>query len=343
MLKVGELAARAGLTVRTLHHYDSIGLLSPSARSDAGYRLYNRDDVARLQQIQALRAFGMALSDIGAYLDSPAASPLAIVERQLSSLDQQIAQARHMREQLLRLRSRLTAGEETDLSIWLTTLEQMNMYEKHFSKEELARLPLYRNPEAQAEWQELVRHAQSLMNRGVAPDTREARAFAERWLGCVERDSGGDPAFILRLTAMAGQDPEAQKEMGLTPALLAYMRTAIAELRFGIYARYLPEATLQRMRRHEASHSDEWIGLAMKIRACMGADPDAQSAEALALTRQWFALFHDMVGDDPEVVAQFRRAGSTEPMLHLGTGIGDDVIGFLRRAMQNIQAQAAKA
>jgi DNA-binding transcriptional MerR regulator len=47
MLKVGELAERAGLTVRTLHHYDSIGLLRPSARSDAGYRLYDRNDVAR--------------------------------------------------------------------------------------------------------------------------------------------------------------------------------------------------------------------------------------------------------------------------------------------------------
>jgi DNA-binding transcriptional MerR regulator len=71
MLKVGELAALANLTVRTLHHYDSIGLLQPSARSDAGYRLYDRDDVARLHQIQALRAFGMSLSDIGLYLDSP--------------------------------------------------------------------------------------------------------------------------------------------------------------------------------------------------------------------------------------------------------------------------------
>lgn len=340
MLKVGELAARAGLTVRALHHYDGIGLLSPSARSDAGYRLYNRDDVARLHQIQALRAFGMALADIGAYLDRPDASPLAVVERQLAKLDRQILEAAHMRDQLLRLRARLAAGEETDLSIWLTLLTQMNMYEKYFSKEELARLPLYRNREAQAEWKELVREAQSLINRGVAPDAREAKAFAERWLGCVERDSGGDPAFILRLTAMSGQDPEAQKEMGLTPALLAYMRTAIAELRFAIYARYLPEATLARMRRHEASHSDEWIVLAMQIRECMQADPEAQSSQALALTRQWFALFHDMVGDDPEVVAQFRRAGSTEPMLHLGTGIGDDLVGFLRKAMGRIQAQA---
>jgi DNA-binding transcriptional MerR regulator len=62
MLKVGELAALANLTVRTLHHYDDIGLLRPSARSDAGYRLYSRDDVARLHQIQALRAFGMGLA-----------------------------------------------------------------------------------------------------------------------------------------------------------------------------------------------------------------------------------------------------------------------------------------
>ncbi|QOY95408.1 MerR family transcriptional regulator [Massilia sp. UMI-21] len=342
MLKVGELAARAGLTVRTLHHYDSIGLLSPSARSDAGYRLYDRDDVARLQQIQALRAFGMALADIGVYLDSPQASPLAVVERQLSSLDRQIAQAQHMREQLQRLRTRLAAGEDTDLSIWLTTLEQMTMYEKYFSKEELARLPLYQNRAAQAEWQELVKQAQSLIDRGVAPDAREAKAFAERWLGCVERDSGGDPAFILRLTAMTGQDPEAQQQMGLSPALLAYMRDAIAELRFAIYARYLPPATIERMRRHEASHCDEWIVLAMQIRACMQGDPKAQSGEALALTRRWFALFHDMVGDDPEVVAQFRRAGSLEPMLHLGTGIGDDVIAFLRQAMARMHAPAAQ-
>lgn len=338
MLKVGELAARAGLTVRTLHHYDSIGLLSPSARSDAGYRLYDRDDVARLQQIQALRAFGMVLADIGAYLDSPNASPLAIVERQLAALDRQIAEAAQMREQLLRLRARLADGEETDLSIWLTTLEQMNMYEKYFSQEELARLPLYQNRASQAEWRELVAHARSLVDRGVAPDSREARAFAERWLGCVERDSGGDPAFILRLTAMTWQDTAVQTEFGLSPELLAYMRSAINALRFDIYARYLPAATMERMRRHEAAHTDEWIVLATEIRACLGQDPEARSDAALTLAQRWFGMFTDMVGDDPEVVAQFRRAAATEPLLHLGTGIGDDVIGFLRKAGERMHA-----
>jgi DNA-binding transcriptional MerR regulator len=52
-LKIGELARRTGLTVRTLHHYDAIGLLKPSARSDAGYRLYDRNDVARLHPAAA--------------------------------------------------------------------------------------------------------------------------------------------------------------------------------------------------------------------------------------------------------------------------------------------------
>ncbi|WP_263404975.1 MerR family DNA-binding transcriptional regulator [Pseudomonas aeruginosa] len=54
LLKVGELAKQTGLTVRALHHYDDIGLLQPSARSDAGYRLYTPKDITRLHQIQAL-------------------------------------------------------------------------------------------------------------------------------------------------------------------------------------------------------------------------------------------------------------------------------------------------
>lgn len=68
LLKVGELARHSGLTVRTLHHFDEIGLPRPSARSEAGYRLYSRDDVARLHGIQALRHLGLPLKEIGAML-----------------------------------------------------------------------------------------------------------------------------------------------------------------------------------------------------------------------------------------------------------------------------------
>ena len=64
LLRVGELAKRTGVTVRALHHYDSIGLLQPSARSEGGYRLYDRDDVARLHGIQTLRRLGVPLAEM---------------------------------------------------------------------------------------------------------------------------------------------------------------------------------------------------------------------------------------------------------------------------------------
>lgn len=68
---VGEIARLAGITVRTLHHYDQIGLVSPRTRSDAGYRLYDDADVARLQQVLFYRATGMPLDDIARVMTDP--------------------------------------------------------------------------------------------------------------------------------------------------------------------------------------------------------------------------------------------------------------------------------
>src|SRR5215207_9287185 len=63
-LKVGELARRTGLTIRTLHHYDEIGLLKPSQHTDSGHRLYAAGDVARLQQVISLRQLGFTLLEV---------------------------------------------------------------------------------------------------------------------------------------------------------------------------------------------------------------------------------------------------------------------------------------
>ena len=70
---MGRLARRLGLTVRTLHHYDEIGLLVPSRRSGAGYRLYTEDDLTRLQHVVVYRRLGFALEEIALLLDDPAA------------------------------------------------------------------------------------------------------------------------------------------------------------------------------------------------------------------------------------------------------------------------------
>ncbi len=87
--KVGELAQAAGLTVRALHHYDQLGLLVPSARSFAGYRLYNERDVRRLYRIVALRRLGLGLDVIATALDGDELDLGAIVARQLEVVERQ--------------------------------------------------------------------------------------------------------------------------------------------------------------------------------------------------------------------------------------------------------------
>jgi DNA-binding transcriptional MerR regulator len=69
--RVRELAQISGVSIRTLHHYDEIGLLTPNARSQAGYRLYSEDDLIRLQQILIGRELGLSLEAIRRSLDDP--------------------------------------------------------------------------------------------------------------------------------------------------------------------------------------------------------------------------------------------------------------------------------
>ena len=102
--RVGELARATGLTVRTLHHYDDIGLLTASARSEGGHRLYDEVDVQRLYRIRLLRRLGLPLDQIAHALDDPAWSLRAALTRHRRDLAQRVrpraaarAPARHAR------------------------------------------------------------------------------------------------------------------------------------------------------------------------------------------------------------------------------------------------------
>lgn len=334
MLKVGELAERAGLTVRALHHYDSMGLLTPSARSAAGYRLYGRADVARLQQIQALRKLGMALSEIGAYLDRPDVSALAIVSRQLAALDRQIAQARRMHDQLSSLREQLLRGETPALSTWLNTLETMTMYDKYFSKQDLARLPLANNPAAAADWQALVAEVAALMEAGAGVGEPAVQAAALRWMTLLERDTAGDAQLLLQLDSMLLNEAAVQRESGISPALRGFVMRAIGEIKLEAYAGYLTADELARMRRHLQSRGAEWPALLGAVRAQMAADPSPATPAAAALAARWYALFQDMVGSDPATIPRFRLAVESEPRLQMGRAMDDTMLAWLRAAQR---------
>ncbi|MEV7421723.1 MerR family transcriptional regulator [Streptomyces sp. NPDC091212] len=95
---VGQVSAFAGVTVRTLHHYDKAGLLSPSGRSRAGYRLYNDADLALLQQILFYRELGFSLGEIAAILKDPQANALEQLRSRQRRLSEEIDRLRQLAE-----------------------------------------------------------------------------------------------------------------------------------------------------------------------------------------------------------------------------------------------------
>lgn len=95
---VGQVAGFAGVTVRTLHHYDDIGLLAPSARSTAGHRRYSDEDLDRLQQILFYRELGFPLDEVAVLLDDPDADPREHLRRRHAELTARMERLQRMTE-----------------------------------------------------------------------------------------------------------------------------------------------------------------------------------------------------------------------------------------------------
>ncbi len=110
--RVGEVATLTRVSIRTLHHYDRIGLVRPSARSAAGYRLYAEKDLLRLQQVLTLRYLGFPLKDIGRLLDRPDFDVLASLRIQRGALRQRIAELERIEGALGRVVERRVATGE---------------------------------------------------------------------------------------------------------------------------------------------------------------------------------------------------------------------------------------
>src|SRR4051812_47808201 len=87
---VGQVAERFDVTVRTLHHYDEIGLLVPTRRSPSGYRLYTDADVTRLRHVVVYRRLGFALEEIALLLDDPEVDVAEHLRRQRAAVMQRL-------------------------------------------------------------------------------------------------------------------------------------------------------------------------------------------------------------------------------------------------------------
>ena len=212
--KVGELAARTGLTVRTLHHYDAIGLLSPSGRRTesahgSGHRLYTAADVARLHQIVCLKQLGFSLEQVKEYMTRADYDPRKVVRLHLAKVRQQTAELTELGDKLEALATALGAADEVSPDTFLATIEVMTMIEKYYTPEQLEQLKQRKEQvgdsriqEAQAEWPRLMAEVRAAMDAGTDPADPKVQDMARRWVGLVNEFTGGDPGIFKSLSTM---------------------------------------------------------------------------------------------------------------------------------------------
>jgi DNA-binding transcriptional MerR regulator len=130
---VSQLATMAGVSVRTLHHYDQIGLLKPAGRTEAGYRLYGEQELLRLQQILFFKELDMPLGEVRQILDDPGFDQVTALEQHRQALQRRMKRLTRLLTTIDRTIDRLTEDEMTltdeELYEGFTT-EQIERYKR---------------------------------------------------------------------------------------------------------------------------------------------------------------------------------------------------------------------
>jgi DNA-binding transcriptional MerR regulator len=243
MFKVSEFAAKAGVTVRTLHHYDRLGLLRPGGRSVAGYRLYGERELARLQQITTLKFIGLPLRQIKDLLDRgelDLAATLRLQRGLLAEKYQQISRAIQAIDEAERAMQSSLRPDWAALKKIIEVMEMdnaMDWTKKYYSPEAQAKVEERKKlwtPELQAkvakDWEELVREVEAAMTAGEDPGEKKVQALAARWTELVRGFTGGDPEIqkgVNQVWADRANWPIALPSY-FTDEVLAFMMKAMA-------------------------------------------------------------------------------------------------------------------
>jgi MerR family transcriptional regulator, thiopeptide resistance regulator len=232
--RIGELARAAGVTVRALHHYDSLGLLSPSERTQGGHRLYTAADVERLYRLLALRGLGLPLEEIRPLLEN-GDGVAGTVRRHLERVEQQLGALGALRSRLTRLLDALD-GDGEPAPRFLEALEAMSMFERYYTPEQLAQLERRRAAmgddaikRVEDEWKELYAAVRAHREAGTDPADPAVQALVTRSGELIRMFTGGDPGIEASLRRMYEEEGPERASRGVAdPADLEYLERARA-------------------------------------------------------------------------------------------------------------------
>jgi MerR family transcriptional regulator, thiopeptide resistance regulator len=215
LFQASEFAQRAGVTVRTLHHYDRLGLLKPTRYTEAGYRLYSGADFARLQQIVTLKFIGLSLKQIKEILNRKSfdlAGALSVQRQVITQKRQQLdlaIKAIEKAEKSIAGRSGPDWQAFQEIIEVISMENNMEWTKKYYSEEasaDIAKRAATISPEvieqSQRDWAALIKEVEAVMANGETPTGEKAQALAQRWATLVRGFTGGNPEIQSGLNKM---------------------------------------------------------------------------------------------------------------------------------------------
>lgn len=233
LLKIGEVAKRAGISVRTLHHYDDIGLLKPSDASESGHRLYNASDIERLQQVISLKSMGLSLEGIANCLSAKGSNLLATLEMQKDVVENKLAVLKKVHSQLRMLLSKLSHEESLTSKELLQLIREMNEMENMYTPEQMRKLQerYEKYPaevkEVEKAWPILFKKFEEAMKQGLNPASHEVQQLAKQAQRFIDLFTGGDKAIEANLDRAYEQNQEsALKTWGVSKEVFEYATQA---------------------------------------------------------------------------------------------------------------------
>ncbi len=240
MYTVKELSTLAGVSVRTLHYYDQIGLLSPARIAENGYRQYDDAVLMRLQQILFYRELDFKLKDIKELLDSPAFEQVSALESHWDALWARLARTerliktvedtiQHLKgEKEMSKKALFQAFSEEQQEEYAKQAEQQ--YDAETVRESNRKWKNYSAEKKQAildEGNQVYEDMIAAMPKG--PDSLEAQACVECWRAHMDYFWTPNLEQLLGLATMYGQSPDFKKNFDtMHPDLADFMREAVA-------------------------------------------------------------------------------------------------------------------
>ncbi|MBW2456708.1 MAG: MerR family transcriptional regulator [Deltaproteobacteria bacterium] len=224
-LKVAAVARRTGVSVRTLHYYEEIGLLKPSSRTSAGHRLYTPADIQRLQQIRSLQQLGLPLSDIGDCLAEERFDARKVISDHLAKVEEQRCALERLEAQLRKLSDQLECdglGDAQTTETLLNALELITMYDKYFTPAQQQRLEGHEES-GEETVTPVIQELEAARKRGLPPSDAEAQRLWQRFQEAVESVTGGDAEMTAAIYKLLHSEQKAREDHGISEELFAYL------------------------------------------------------------------------------------------------------------------------